>query len=468
MTLLISCVDLGPEYRRPDLAFQFPPAYGHADGDTSGLPEIEPWWRVFNDPELDAFVAEALARNWDIKAAGARVLEARAQFVQARAEVFPTIDARTTAERRRIPAAGRVPATTVNSYQLAAPAGYEIDLWGRLAKAADAAWGDILREEDARWAVAQSVAAETVSLYLQLEAVERRLQIAGQSIQAFRRSLQFVEIRFNRGLVSALDVRQARRLLAGAEARVPELEQDLALLQLRLNKLMGRYPRTRPPRPQPVDYYQRLSPVPAGLPSELLLRRPDIRAAEARLMAANARVGAARANRFPRIDLTATFGWSSSELSNLLRHDSYFWSASGGILYPLFDAGRLKAAQRAAEARFGQAAADYADTVLESLREVEAALVTRRKQIERRRRVLKFLEESRATQRVAQNRYIRGLISYLDVLDAQQTRFQAEENLVLVDLAILSNRVALHRALGGGWAAPEPVRAQDFSPYFKF
>ena len=468
LLLTTGCLNLGPEYSPPDLGFEYPGAYLHAAAVDTVEPGIEHWWRIFKDPELDAMVIEALQHNWDVKAAAARVLEARAQFVQVRAERFPEINASGSAERRRIPETGRVSASTVNAFQLATPASFEIDLWGRLEKATQAAWDDILRDEESRWALAQSVAAETVSLYLRLEAVERQLQIADQSILSFRRSLQFVQIRYNRGLTSALDVRQARRLLAQAEARVPELEQNLALLQLRLTRLLGRYPQTRPPRFQPEDYYQQLPPIPSGLPSELLLRRPDIRSAGARLTAANARIGVAKANRFPRIDLTGSFGWSSDELSGMLGHDNYFWRSTGGIFYPLFDAGRLKSAQRAAEARYAQVVADYANTVLEALREVEAALVTRRKQIERRQRVVTFLDEARATQRVAQNRYIRGLSSYLDVLEAQQTRFQAEENLVLVDLAILNNRVALHRALGGSWAEPGPVESQDFAPYYEF
>ena len=468
ITLTAGCINLGPDYNRPDLGVQLPTDYQNAAEEPDEVPAVERWWRIFNDPELDALVTEALQNNWDVKAAAARVLEARAQFVRVRADRFPEINASGSGERRRIPAAGRAPASTVNDFQLATPASFEIDLWGRLEKAAQAAWDDILREEESRWALTQSIAAETVSLYLQLETVERQLQIADQSIEAFRRSLQFVQIRYDRGLRSALDVRQARRLLAGAEARVPQLEQNLELLQLRLTKLLGRYPKTWPRRPQPENYYQKLPPVPPGLPSELLLRRPDIRAAEARLTAANARIGVAKANRFPRIDLTGSFGWRSDELGSLLGHDNYFWRSAGGIFYPLFDAGRLKAAQRAAEARYGQVVADYSDTVLEAFREVEAALVTGRKQIERRQRVLNFLNEARATQRVAQNRYIRGLSGYLDVLDAQQARFQAEENLVLVDLAIFNNRVALHRALGGSWAEPETVAPQDFQPYYKF
>ena len=198
--------------------------------------------------------------------------------------------------------------------------------------------------------------------------------------------------------------------------------------------------------------------MPPGLPSDLLLRRPDIRAAEANLRALNARIGVAKASRFPRITLTGTFGYSSSELDRLFIQGNSLWNIAFGAFQPIFDAGRLKAGQRAAEAQFQQGMADYAKTLLTAFSEVESALLTRKEQMERRGKMLDFLAEARSTQNVAENRYERGLINYLTVLDAQRSRFQAEESLVLVELAILSNRVTLHRALGGGWGEPEKTR----------
>ena len=200
--------------------------------------------------------------------------------------------------------------------------------------------------------------------------------------------------------------------------------------------------------------------VPQGLPSDLLLRRPDIRAAEANLMALNARVGVAKASRFPQITLTGSFGYSSSELDRLFRSESELWNLALGVVQPLFDAGKLKAGQKAAEARYEQGLAEYAKTILTAFSEVESALLTRKEQLERRDRIMNFLMEARATQKVAESRYERGLVDYLTVLDAQQTRFEAEEKLVLVDLAILSNRVTLHRALGGGWGDPTQPRCE--------
>jgi multidrug efflux system outer membrane protein len=200
----------------------------------------------------------------------------------------------------------------------------------------------------------------------------------------------------------------------------------------------------------------------------LLKRRPDIRAAETRLKSLNEQVGVAKADRFPTLTLTGSYGWNSDELSNLLRREHVAWDLTAGIVQPIFDAGRLKARQREAEARYQQGVAEYVKTLLNAFSDVEKALLTRKRQLERRQREIKFLNEARETQRVAQNRYIRGLVIYLDVLNAQVTRFQAEDSLVLVDLAILQNRVALYRALGGGWAQPEPVEVQDDGIFFDF
>jgi multidrug efflux system outer membrane protein len=283
------------------------------------------------------------------------------------------------------------------------------------------------------------------------------MQITGQSIKNYRQNLQLVKRRYERGLTSILDLRQARRILAQAEASLPSLRQELGISQQRLAVLLGQYPETKPPRLQQEDYFKRLTPVPPGLPSELLLRRPDIRAVEAQLKASNARIGAAKASRFPRITLTGSFGHTSDELEDLFKPRSELWNLALGITQPLFNAGKLRSGQQAAEARYAQAVADYAKTVLTAFFEVEKALLTRKEQMERRERIVNLLKEARATQKVAQSRYERGLVNYLVVLDAQQSRFRTEETLVMVDLAILVNRVSLHRALGGGWGKPDDL-----------
>jgi multidrug efflux system outer membrane protein len=453
---------MGQDYQRPDTGIQMPESYEHVTTETATPSPEDLWWQVFGKPELDQLVEEAITNNLDIKKATARILEVRSQLVQTRADRFPSASLEGQGERRRRPIIGVLPgrsfSTKTDVYTLSLPASFELDLWGRLARAEEAVRANLFEAEENRRTVALTVVAETISLHLQMESLERRIQITQQTIENYRRSLALVESRYERGLTPILDLRQARRTLAQAEAALPSLRQDLGITQQKMAVLLGHYPKTQPPRPQPEDYFKRLAPVPPGLPSDLLLRRPDIRAAEARLMGLNALVGVAKANRFPRITLTGTFGYSSDELDQLLRHQSKLWNMATGIAQPLFDAGKLKASQRVAEARYQQGVAEYAKAVLTAFSEVESALLTRKEQLERRDRVLNFLMnflmEARATQDVAENRYKRGIVDYLTVLEAQQTRFQAEENLVLVDLAVLSNRVALHRALGGGWAEP--------------
>lgn len=465
--IINGCLNLGPDYQQPELDTTVPHNFQHKPVSTEALQVDDRWWEVFGDPDLNQLVADVLKHNWDIKQAAARVLETRARYVQVRSDRFPEIGAGGTFDRRRI-GGGQAGPVTRNTWQLSAPASFEIDLWSRLKKASQAAWDDILQAEANRWTIAQAIVAETISLYLRMETIERRLQIAAQSIEAFQRSLQFVETRYKRGLISVLDVRQARRILAGAEALVPQFEQDLGITQQQIAILLGGYPKTRQARIQPEDYYKRLQPVPPGLPSDLLLRRPDIRAVEARLMSLNELVGVAKAARFPAITLTGNAGWSSEDLNKLLRYESFIWNLGGSVFQSVFDAGRLKAGQRAAEARFQQGATEYVNTVLAAFAEVEGALLTREKQLERRERELNFLMEARATQRVAESRYIKGLVDYLNVLNAQQTRFQAEDRLVLVDLTIYANRVTLHRALGGGWAEPSAIPVKNDGPFFRF
>jgi multidrug efflux system outer membrane protein len=465
---LYGCINLGPDYKQPDLGIQVPESYEFEPTEKKPLEVEDRWWEVFEDKELNQLAEDALKYNWDIKQAAARILEVRARYVRVRSDRFPAVDVGGIRDRRQINGGEFRDNFIVDTYELTAAASFELDLWSRLKKASRAAWEDILAEEENRRAVAQAVVAETVSLYLDMEAVERRLQIAEQSIKAFRQSLEFVEIRYRRGLTSVLDVRQARRVLAGSETIVPQLEQNLGIIQQQLSVLLGRYPETRAPRRQPEDYYKRLASVPPGLPSDLLMRRPDIKAAEARLRSLNELVGVAKAARLPRITLTGEYGWTSDELNKLLRTDNIIWNLTAGLVQPVFDAGRLKAGQRAAEARYEQGAAEYVKAVLDAFGDVERALLTRELQLDRREREITFLTEARATQRVAENRYLKGLVNYLDVLNAQITRFQAEDSLVLVDLTILRNRVALHRALGGSWAEPEALKIKDDGVFFRF
>ena len=460
--LLTGCLDIGPPYERPAVV-PVPPAYEQAATRGEPVPFDDRWWRIFDDPDLNRVMAVVLTHNWDIQRTAERILELRALAGQARASRFPQIDLdwENRKEVRRRPASGPSgdgdDRDTRSNYTLALPLSFEVDLWGRLARAEEAARAEILSAEANRRAVAQTVAAEALALYFEIESIERNLAISKRLIDNFKRNLQLVRRRYERGLASALDLRQARRILAESEAAIPLLRRDLGARQHRLAILMGRYPSAAPAREHPGDYGVRLPEVPPGLPSDLLRRRPDIQAVEARLVALNARIAEALASRFPRIVLTGRFGYQSSHLDQLLRTESELWSLANGITQPIFDAGRLKEGQAAAEARYRQGVADYARTVLTAFAEVEDALLARREQVARRELVGGFLEEARQTQLLAEKRYTRGLTRYLEVLDAQRTRFLAERDLVEADLALYINRINLWLALGGQWGEPGDV-----------
>ncbi|HID05971.1 MAG TPA: efflux transporter outer membrane subunit, partial [Armatimonadetes bacterium] len=340
---LSGCFNMTPDYHRPALDIRQPESFRNASVSGPALLVDDPWWREFGNPEIDKMVEEVLHRNWDVRLAAARILEAGWNVTRVRADRFPSIGLQGTADRRKIGGPRVESGLVFNTLETSVPATFELDLWGRLAAAEKAARYDLLMEEENRRTVAHTVIAETVKRYFEMEAIERRLQITRQSIAAFVRSLDFVQRRYRHGLSSVLAVRQARRILAEAEAIIPDLQQQLGSIQQQIAVLLGRYPSTRPEQVRPEDYFKRLPPVPAGLTSELLQRRPDIRAAEARLKAANERIGAAKAARFPAITLTGRYGYSSDELNSLINPASVFWNLTAGLTQPLFDAGKLKA-----------------------------------------------------------------------------------------------------------------------------
>ncbi len=457
LVLSAGCLKVGPDYARPELPVKPPPAYQEAAGQAGPFQDSTRWWEDFGDPELNRLVEMALQRNQDLAQATARVDELQALFGQARAARYPQVDIKGSGGKQRTQSLLAGAAETEN-YNLAVAATFEVDLWGRLARLEEASKAELLNAEETRRTIAQTVIANVVVYHLTVQTQERRLQVTESSIYAYQRSMEFVEGRYVRGLTSELALRQARRILANAKAGVPSLRQELGKALHALAVLTGQYPKTSPARKIGADYYQVLPPVPPGLPSELLMRRPDLLAAEANMQALTSRIGAAKAARFPTISLTGSWGYSSTQLEQLVRPQNELWNMALGILAPVFDAGLREARQRQAEARYRQGVASWAKSVLTAFSEVEDALLTRKEQLARRELVKAALKEAVATQDAAQSRYIRGLSDYLQVLEAQFTRYSLEDQLVLTEFAILSNRVSLHRALGGGWDQPNQTR----------
>jgi multidrug efflux system outer membrane protein len=456
----------GPDYERPDEVAQLeaPDTFLQADGDTaSAIPHIR-WWEVFGDTTLNSLIEEAVTNNLDIRKATASVAEMSAYSRKALSDRLPSVMLGGDWSRQKLPDAqttqgGSVGGTT-DSWNLSLGASYEWDLWGKWSRAHEAARADLATSMENRNTIIQSVIAETATLYFQIEATERRIQISEDLIDSYAKSVRTIEARYRRGLTSVLDLTQAQRSLANAESILPQYRQELGKLQHRLAVILGRYPESSPPREQPEYYFTRLSPVPPGLPSALLESRPDVRAAEERLRALNARYGVAVGNLFPKITLTGSYGYTSRELDGLFRPDQVLWNLVAGITQPIFNSQTLLTEKDAARARYEQGLTDYAKTVLSAFAEVESALLTRKEQLEKREYILKFVDKARITLEIAQSRYDRGLVDYITVLDAWAARFQAEDNLVLVDLAILTNRVTLHRALGGNWIEPDTMEKE--------
>lgn len=451
------CLRVGPDYSSPNLEINIPATFRNISpkGEGKGSVRCLKWEDLFPGLGLKKMVREARRGNWDVKIATQKVIEARLHVNEVRSQRFPQLQVNGSAERQDRRVIGIIPGKTFSAktdiFVLSAAASYELDLWGKLARANEAAWAEAMEAAENRRTVELTVEAEVVTQCIKLAILQRRMNIAEKRIRNQEKTLKIVETRYERGLSSLLDLKKASGALSQARSQLPVLKKEIAQAGQKLSFLLGHYPQMHEIRSIGPGYVDRLPKVPPGLPSQLLLRRPDVRAAESRLHVLNAEIGVARANRFPSINLTGTYGYSSSELKVLIGPGSKLWSLAAGIVQPIFNAGKLRIAERAAIAKYKQGVAEYGKVVLKAFLDVENALVEREEEMRRRKSILAFLQEAKAAEAVAQRRYRKGLIDYLNLLDAQRTRFEAEDALALVDLAILTNRVTLVRVLGGGW-----------------
>ena len=432
--LLLTACTVGPNYQRPVVAV--PDAWRQT---SATAPVSLEWWEQFQDPELRELIREALETSHDLRIAVARVDQARAIAGITRSDQFPQIGVGAAASKNR----------HSDHYIAAADLSFEVDLWGRLRRANEAARAELLATEEARNVVQMTLVSDVATAYLALRQLDLELETTRRNVASRRDSLRIVRDRFEAGLTSALDMHQAEAGLAGTAARVPDLERLIVQTENQLSILVGRPPRdiARTPLTAQVS----IPEVPAGLPSDLLERRPDIRLAEAALVAANARIGVARAEYFPRISLTGLLGFESSDLSDLFKSPSRIWSYGAGLAQPVFNAGRLRNNVDFAEASHREALISYERAVYQSFRDVEDALVAHRKAREALVEQSAAVRASREALSVAESRYTSGLTSYLDVLDAQRTLLAAEVEESRTLLTQLVALVQLYRALGGGW-----------------
>jgi multidrug efflux system outer membrane protein len=445
---LAGCSSLIPPYERP--ALPVAPGYAAemmpATAAGSEVAADVDWQRFFADARLKQLIALALANNRDLRVAVLNIEQTRALYQVRRADEWPTVGAGATVARQPIGS------SVATSYAVGlAVTSYELDLFGRVHDLSQAALAQYFATAENRKAVQISLVASVATAYLNLLADDELLRVTRQTLQTREESTRLTKLRFDNGASSELDFRQAESLLEGARVALAQSLRQHALDENALVLLVGQpLPADLAP-PLPLDRQQVPVELPAGLPSDLLIRRPDVRSSEQQLLAANANIGAARAAFFPRISLTANLGSASSELSGLFKSGSFAFTGTAQLLQPIFDAGRNRANLDVAKVGRDIAVAQYERAIQSAFREVADALAGRATLGEQLRAQAAQTDALAITYRLADLRYRAGAASYLDSLDAQRSLFNAQLALVQTQALHLQNLVTLYRVLGGGW-----------------
>lgn len=456
---LVGCAT-GPDYRRPDLAL--PETWRLGDATTNSLADL-PVAELYRDPVLNDLIATALSNSPDVRAALARIEQAAAALRIQRADYWPALNGSgsyTTARKGNIPP---LRGAEGDEYDLFGVLSYEIDVWGRIRRLNEAARAQYLASEEAGRTVEIGLVANVASTYFNLRALDRQFEIATATLASRQDMLELTRTKFDggEGIVSELDVAQALTQVASAQSAIANLQRSIAVAENALSLLLGDMPREIPRGLGVAEQWQP-DDVPAGLPSELLLRRPDLRAAEQNLIAANADIGAARAACFPSLSIDVALGLQSDDLEDLFDTGlSKAWSVGPGLTAPIFNGGKLRANVRVAKAQQKIALADYEKAILTAFREVNDALAG----VRFIRRQLAADEETVAAEsrrlELAQMRYEGGVASYSDVLDAQRYLFSAQLTAVQTRNSLLNATVQLYKALGGGWQDAAVTPAAD-------
>lgn len=449
----IGC-EVGPKYNRP--AINTPPAY--RGGPTGGTPAAsaqslgdEKWVDVFQDPVLQQLINTALKQNYDVQIAATRVLQAQAQLGITRANQFPMIGGGVQIISERNPkVAGSLVSYQTNVGEVALSAIWNLDFWGKYRRQTEAARAELLATEWGRRAVLSSVVASVAAAYFQLRELDMALQIAKNTLSSRQNSLHLTNVLADHGSASLLDVRQSEELVYTASEAIPDLERQIAQQENALSTLLGENPsdiaRGAQLAEQPVP-----AALPAGLPSELLERRPDIREAEENLIAANANIGVAKAAYFPSISLTGTAGFESYSAKRLLDASSSLWNVTGALTQPIFEAGGLRSGLRLSEAQEQQLVLAYKQTIVTAFQQASDALVAYQKTREFREQQQSLTSAAQDAEHLSNVLYQHGGASYLQVLTAETNSFAAQLNLAQAELNERLALVQLYSSLGGGW-----------------
>jgi outer membrane protein, multidrug efflux system len=462
--LLAGCT-VGPNYKRPavnvpgsyrgETAPESPSAAPAPNAAASNGPAAasladEKWWEVFQDKELQDLIRTALQNNYDVRIAATRVLQAKAQLGITRADQFPSLSAGGNVTSVRNPTIGPIPAYEITQGEVTATASWNIDFWGRYRRATEAARANLLASEWAQKAVIATLVANLANDYFQLRALDLELDISKHTLASRQDSLNLTSMLEQHGISSLLDVRQSEQLVYTAAAEVPDLERQIEQEENAISILLGNNPGDVP-RGLKLTEQPHAPDVPAGLPSSLLERRPDIRETEQNLVAANAQIGVARAAYFPQIALTGTAGYESAKLTDLFQGPAGVWVLAGSLTQPIFEGGRLKSGVRLAEAQRDQLVLTYQQTIQGAFRDVSDALIAYRKYREFRIQQQHLVDSAEDAAHLSEIRFKAGTTDYLEVLTNESNSFSAQLTLAQAEGNELTALVQLYQALGGGW-----------------
>jgi outer membrane protein, multidrug efflux system len=453
ITLLIctGCA-VGPKYKRPTLTV--PEGYRglapDAGQQTSASLADEKWWTVFQDPQLQQLIRTALVQNYDVRIAATRILQAQAILGITRADQYPTITGGASTTNARAQRTKVLPEFESSANEVNLSLVWELDFWGKFRRATEAARASLLATEWGKRAVISSLVSNVATAYFQLRELDLELEISKRTLDSRKQSLNLVEIRARGGVTALIDVRQSEQLVYTAAGSIPDLERRIEQQENFLSVLLGNNPGPIT-RGKSLVENSVLPTVPAGLPSSLLEKRPDIQATEQQLVAANARIGVAKAAYFPQITLTAIAGYQSPALTDLFTGPAGFWNFGGQLLQPIFTGGRIRSNVRLTEAQQQEAVLFYQSTIQQAFREVSDSLIAYRKDQEFRQQQELLAVAAEDTVRLANVRSSGGVSSYLEVLDSDTRYFDAQLALAQAQLNERLALVQLYNALGGGW-----------------
>jgi len=459
VVLLLGACAVGPDYEKPEI--DTPETWRFSDAEASEVVNTQ-WWTQFEDPVLDKLVDEALSSNLDVRNAAARVEQFAARLNITRSDFYPQVGYGVSGDRQSISdnnAASLGIDSISTSYQATINVGWELDVWGRIRRASESARAQLLAAEESRRTVILSLVSSVATSYVGLRRLDRQLEIAIQTRDSRAESLELFELQFTGGVIGQLQLSQIKSQYELAVSAIPSIERDIAVLENLIAVLLGRNPGSVP-RGKSIDELT-LAQIPNGVPSDLLLRRPDIRRAEQRLISSNASIGVARAAYFPRISLTGLAGFVSGDLGAWFDSDSATWAVGGAVAGNIFTGGRISGNVQQAEALQQQSLFAYQQTILTALQEVEDALISTQKARERLISDGRRVEALTEYARIARLRYDNGYTSFIEVLDSERSLFNAELTYVNTQNDVYVGLINTYKALGGGWIVLAEQRANE-------